>query len=216
MTTVYFVRHGTTVSNVDGRFQGATDIALNDMGLQQAEALAECFRGKKIDAAYTSPLTRARQTAEGVCRYQTCVPQPVEGLKEVNGGRMENHTNEENNITYPGRMETMRRDPARFEAPDGENGRQVWKRVKQTVEELVAKHPDQAIAIVSHGYALMTYLGTIDCPFEQMKPRLVSNASVTEVQYDAPGQPKMIEYNNTDHLPESARFRSKFWKEDTK
>ena len=214
MTTVYFVRHGTTDSNANGRFQGSTNNPLGEMGLRQAEALGECFRDKKLDAVYCSPLIRARQTAEGVCRYQRCTPQPVDGLREVDGGVLEDHTNEDNERRFPGSMTTLRTDPAHFTPPEGETGRQVWERMCATVQELVRRHPDGTIAIVSHGFALMTYLGTVDVPFEQMKARLVSNASVTTVTFAQPDQPVMAEYNNTEHLGEEIRFRSKFWKED--
>ncbi len=214
MTTVYFVRHGTTASNETGRFQGATDTPLGEMGQKQADALAERFRGMPVDAVYCSPLLRARQTAEGICRYLDCDPIPVDGLREVNGGLLENHTNEENEARYPGSMTTLRSNPTQFAPPEGETGRQVWERVRAAVEQLVNAHPEGTIAIVSHGFALMTYLGTVDCPFDEMKPRMVSNASVTTVVFPKPDAPEFLDYNSTTHLPADALFRSKFWKED--
>lgn len=214
MTTVYFVRHGTTASNEAGRFQGITNNPLGEVGLRQADALAQRFRGSDVEAVYCSPLLRARQTAEGVSRYLDCEPTPVDGLREVNGGVLENHTNEENESRYPGSMTTLRSDPTHFAPPEGETGREVWERVHAAVQELVAKHPNGSIAIVSHGFALMTYLGTIDRPFDEMKPRMVSNASVTTVTFSSPEKPELVDYNNTNHLPEDVRFRSKFWKED--
>ncbi|MDO5549061.1 MAG: histidine phosphatase family protein [Eubacteriales bacterium] len=214
MTTVYFVRHGTTDSNIGGRFQGSTDVPLGEMGLRQADALAERFRGMSIDAVYCSPLTRAVQTAQGVCRYLACEPHHEDGLREVDGGLLENQTNEFNEQNYPGSMTTLRADPAHFNPPEGEPSRQVWARVRVAVERIVAAHPDQTIAIVSHGFALMTYLGTVDAPFEEMKPRLVSNASVTTITYQRPDEPCLVDYNDVSHLPDEVCFRSKFWKED--
>ncbi len=214
MTTVYFIRHGTTDSNVTGRFQGSTDVPLGTLGCRQAEALAEHFKDIRLDAVYSSPLSRARQTAEAVCRYQDCQPILSEGLAEVDGGYLENRTNEENERDYPGSMTTLRTDPAHFAPPGGESGLQVWKRVRSTVHQLVQLHEGQTIAVVSHGFALMTFLGTIDCEPEQMKARLVSNASVTTVNFVQPDYPVMQEYNSTEHLPEEVQFRSRFWKED--
>ena len=216
MTTVYFVRHGTTASNVGGLFQGSTDVPLGELGLRQADALAERFRGTHLDAVYCSPLTRAVQTAQGVCRYLDCEPQCEDGLREVDGGLLENRSNEQNEREYPGSMTTLRMDPAHFNPPGGENGRQVWERVRVAVERIVAEHPNQTVAVVSHGFALMTYLGTVDVPFDEMKPRLVGNASVTTVTYERPDCPVMVSYSDISHLPEEAKFRSKFWNEDTK
>lgn len=216
MTTVYFIRHGTTDSNISGRFQGSTDVSLGELGFRQADALAERFRGTHLDAVYCSPLMRAVQTAQGVCRYLDCEPQFVDDLREVDGGLLENRTNEVNEQEYPGSMTTLRMDPAHFNPPGGENGRQVWERVRAAVERIVAEHPNQTVAVVSHGFALMTYLGTVDVPFDEMKPRLVGNASVTTVTYERPDCPVMVSYSDISHLPEEAKFRSKFWNEDTK
>ena len=68
MTTVYFIRHGTTENNIAGRFQGRSDIPLGEKGRKQAACLGERFAHIPLDAVYTSPLRRAYQTAEGVDR----------------------------------------------------------------------------------------------------------------------------------------------------
>ena len=64
MTCLILIRHGETDWNVDGRYQGQADPPLNDKGLAQAQLLAQELRGVKIDVLYTSPLSRALQTAQ--------------------------------------------------------------------------------------------------------------------------------------------------------
>ena len=65
-TQIWLVRHGETKWNVYGRFQGCKDIPLTDEGFNQAKALKSRFTNS-FDAIYTSPLTRALQTAKVIC-----------------------------------------------------------------------------------------------------------------------------------------------------
>ena len=64
MRALYLVRHGQSVSNAVRRFQGMQDVPLSELGRRQAEALAGALRGRRIAAVYSSPLQRARHTAE--------------------------------------------------------------------------------------------------------------------------------------------------------
>ena len=73
VTTVIIVRHCQSMGNTEGRFQGRFDADVTPVGEQQMELLSLRFRNEKLDALYTSPLLRARRTAEAVNRYH----QPV-------------------------------------------------------------------------------------------------------------------------------------------
>ena len=94
MTTVYFIRHGTTDNNVKGVFQGSTNAVLGERGLAQAAALGERFASVPLAAVYSSPLERAMQTARGVCAQLPIQPIPVDGLRQIDGGVLEGRTNE--------------------------------------------------------------------------------------------------------------------------
>ena len=61
---IYLIRHGETDWNLEQRLQGATDIPLNENGLELARETAKGLQDVPFDVVYTSPLTRARQTAE--------------------------------------------------------------------------------------------------------------------------------------------------------
>ena len=66
MAFVYLVRHGQTAWNKSEIFRGRADVPLNERGLKEAELAAEYFRGRKVDAIYSSPISRAVQTAEKI------------------------------------------------------------------------------------------------------------------------------------------------------
>ena len=69
-TTLYLIRHGETYENQNHIFQGVLDTKLTPLGLRQADALGDYFKRIAFDAAYTSPLSRARDTLTGVLKYQ--------------------------------------------------------------------------------------------------------------------------------------------------
>ena len=101
-TTVILIRHGETDWNVLHRFQGLTDIPLNDTGRQQAGFAKNGLGDMEIDAIYTSPLQRAVETAE-IIRGDREIPiYPTEGLREMGIGEWEGLLVSEIDEKYPG------------------------------------------------------------------------------------------------------------------
>lgn len=212
-TTVYFIRHGTTENNIGGRFQGKSDIPLGETGRKQAACLGERFADIPLDAVYSSPLARARQTAEGICTHLHLQPILCPALREIDGGLLEGRTNEENTRDYPAVMDAFRNAPAQFCPPQGESARQVHERVIAEVRRLVRENEGKTIAVVSHGYALLCSLGCLDTPFEKLQSKILANASVSCVRFAADGSHTVICYNDQSHLPADCRYRSPFWRE---
>lgn len=213
-TRVYFVRHGTTENNIGGRFQGKSDIPLGENGWKQAECLGERFKEISLDAVYSSPLKRAYQTAEGVCRHLTLRPIPCDGLREIDGGLLEGRTNEENIRDYPQVMDMFRNDPAHFCPPEGESAAQVHERVMKALDHIIAENRGKTVAVVSHGYALLCSVGSLEIPFEELKKaEILTNASVSCVDFFADGSHEIVFYNDQSHLPEALRYHSPFWSE---
>ena len=66
---IYFIRHGETAYNREGRVQGHLDIPLNEKGIFQAEKASDEFKDVEIDLIYCSPLKRARSTAEIINKF---------------------------------------------------------------------------------------------------------------------------------------------------
>ena len=212
-TTVYFIRHGTTENNIGGRFQGTSDIPLGETGFKQAACLGERFADIRLDAVYTSPLLRARQTAEGVCAHQDIEPTLCPALREIDGGLLEGRTNAENTRDYPDVMHAFRFDPAHFCPPQGESARQVHERVTAEIHRLVRENAGKTIAIVSHGYALLCSVGCLDTPFEAMQTKILANASVSCVRFAPDGSHETVFYNDQSHLTPDCQYHSPFWQE---
>ena len=83
MTKVILVRHGQTVWNKVGRYQGQADIELSDLGREQAEYLANNFPADHIDGVYASPLERAMDTAAAVAKKFRMDVVPCDEFKEI-------------------------------------------------------------------------------------------------------------------------------------
>src|SRR3989337_2728452 len=100
------VRHGESEWNRIGRYQGQADAPLSDLGLRQADALANRLRHEQIDAIYTSPLQRARKTAEAIARFHPEIPFTEDpGLHEIHHGEWQGLLAHEVREKYPELLE---------------------------------------------------------------------------------------------------------------
>ncbi|MGH2805898.1 MAG: histidine phosphatase family protein [Actinomycetota bacterium] len=148
MTTIYLVRHGATDWNINKRAQGTADIPLNEVGEMQALHTAEELSKVEVDAVYTSDLQRACYTAEAIAKIQGLDVVKEPRFREINQGEWTGLTVDEIRAKWPDRW-----GPARHysERPGGESPQQVRERALAALREVVEKHPDEHVVIVSHG-----------------------------------------------------------------
>ena len=146
---IYLARHGQTDWNVEHRLQGSTDVKLNDTGRQQAAQLAELLQGIRLDAVYSSTLSRSRETAE-IVHGQTPITS-LEGLGERKLGAFQGHRVDASDSAAAVDFPRRSRDPD--DALDGgESLNQFSARVHTTLAAIQAQHPSGAILIVGHKY----------------------------------------------------------------
>jgi len=151
MTRVVLVRHGRTVWNREARFRGQTDVELDQFGLKQAEATGRYLAARwPVAAIYSSPLKRTMQTAEAIAHAQNLTAQPLEGLLDVNFGQWQGVLGEEIARRYPQLYRSWLETPHTVHFPAGESLEIVRGRVTAALDDLVARYPEQAVALVSH------------------------------------------------------------------
>lgn len=150
MTSIYLVRHGQTAWNKEEIFRGRADIPLNETGLKEAELAAEYFRGLKIDHIYSSPLSRAYQTAERIARVCSLEVQRSEGLVDMSFGIWEGRTLEEIKREDGELYRLWRESPHLVCFPGGESLDQVRNRSMGALEALLRLHPEETLILVSH------------------------------------------------------------------
>ncbi len=142
-------RHGETDWNRERRFQGHADPPLNDVGREQARELAQTLTGSGLAAVYTSPLARARETAEIVGAELGLPVEARPALREVDVGSWSGLTRDEVEERYP---EGYRRWLDFSHGwDDGETYDDLGRRVLADLLELAARHPRERIVVVSHG-----------------------------------------------------------------
>jgi probable phosphoglycerate mutase len=161
-STIYLARHGETPWNLEGRWQGQTDIPLHDVGRQQARELAERLRGCDIVHVHTSDLSRARETADIVAASLGVGPVIVDAdLRERRFGVFEGRTRAE--CETLGEVWTRFLSDRRCFPPGAEAEPDVVARMRRALDRVMARLAAAGGAglIVSHGSALRSLLGQV-------------------------------------------------------
>lgn len=141
-------RHGQTTWNVEGRFQGQTDIPLDETGVAQAERAARLLAALQPDRIIASDLSRAMATAAPLSRLTGLTVTTDKDLRERHGGGWEGLTNAEIRAQYPDEY-------ARWSPPGGETTGAVAERAGTALERIAdSLEPGRLVVVVSHGAAL--------------------------------------------------------------
>jgi broad specificity phosphatase PhoE len=191
---ILFVRHGQTAPNRDGLVLGrAADPELTEEGRGQAERLAAVLVEEAPVALYTSPLLRARETADAIAAASGLVAQPDQRLEEIDWGDWEGRP-----LSGLGKAEVARWREDSGTPPGGESLRSVGERMAEfCLEALERGGPVIAVSHVSPIKAAVTWaLGVEDSAAWRMHLGL---ASITRVDRRGAG-PLLVSFNETGHL----------------
>lgn len=209
MTTLYFVRHGKTEWNLEGRYQGAQgDSPLLPSSYTEIAALANYLKTIQFTHLYTSPLKRAQVTAQTLKRdlNQAFPITVVTDLHEFNLGKMEGMSFTDVFEQFPKTVAAFRQAPAEYDPTviDGESFQSVIKRTNQAVDRIVKQaKPDDQIIIVSHGAAMVAMIQSLlKTPLADIrKDGGLTNSSVTTLSTDDNGRSyQLLKWNETGFL----------------
>ncbi len=172
--TIYLIRHGLTDENLQGRYIGHTDVLLSEDGKKQLAQLKEDTVFPPVQALFTSPLKRCKETA--AILYPENKPIEIEGFIEYNFGYFENKTAEqlEEHPVFPRWLAGEKG----VEPPFGESNEAFGKRVCETFEKVaegLMKTGTTDAAIVTHGGVIMAILATYGIPELPMHEWLTPN-----------------------------------------
>ena len=148
-TELLLVRHGQTASNTELRWQGHQDGQLNDTGRQQARQLGEAF--PDVAALYSSPLSRAAETAGAIAAVQGLDVVYDDRLKEIHFGEWEGLTSDEILTRFPDQSADFFAGKDMARGGTGETFVQVRARVRDSLREIASRHPGETVGVISHG-----------------------------------------------------------------
>ncbi len=178
------LRHGQTEWNALQKYQGQTDIPLNDTGRQQAERAAEyLLKHEQVQTIYCSDLSRTRETAE-IAAHKLRLPVYYDRrLREASFGIWEGMTFSEVYEKYPQEFKQWYQDIWKYKMTGGETFSEVWERVSLATEEIIQRH-NGTVLVVTHGGVVKSLLGHIDSSVDIWKTG-VDPGSMTFIEFEA-------------------------------
>jgi len=187
-TTLLLARHAETTDNASMRLSGWTDTDLSPRGEEQIELLADHFNRLHghVEALYSSPLLRARRTAEAIGALTGHTPILLDDLREMYFGELDGRPFEELREAYAHLLEADENSELEdFVWPNGESRSGFSVRVLRVIDAIAQRHVGQPIGVVTHGGVIATLMTILHGESAARWRRwVVPNASLTEVQWD--------------------------------
>jgi broad specificity phosphatase PhoE len=184
---LYLIRHGETDWNRQGRWQGQSDVPLNDQGREQARQIAEKLADISFDAIYSSDLSRASEVARIIAQRQGDeVPIVLDQrLREIHQGEWQGLLVQEIEARYAEGFQHRRTNPLTVAPPGGETAGQVRERALAAIHDILAVHPNGHVAIVSHGFTLAVLLTHFQkLPIDRVWDLVPVNGEIIELEVD--------------------------------
>jgi probable phosphoglycerate mutase len=218
-TRLYLVRHGATQLSAEDRFAGDIGVDLSTEGRSQAERLGARVRDHNISAIYSSPLSRAVETARIVAAGCGLEPRLSDGLGEIHHGHWEGLTRQEVETRFAAEYAAWEEDPFTFAPEGGESGVSVLARALPALREIVVRHAGLNVLAVSHKATIRLLLSSL-LGFDPRgyRDRLdQAPACLNVLDFRDPVRARLMLFNDTSHYSDRPRTAdrnlSKWWDE---
>src|SRR5258705_5185264 len=217
VTRLFLARHGATGFTSEDRFSGAEGAELSDEGRSQAADLGDRLRPEAIQAIFSSPLSRAMETARLIASRCAVTVETREGLSEISHGHWEGLTRAEVERRFPEEYAAWEPDPFTFAPDHGETGVAVLARALPVIREIVTRHEGQRVAVVSHKATIRILLSSLlGFDARGYRDRLDQcPAGLNVLDFRDPVRARLMLFNDTSHYedrPRTARGSlSKWW-----
>jgi broad specificity phosphatase PhoE len=197
-TRLLLARHGETVWNADAVYRGRSEVPLSETGRLQAQLLGRKLAEEGVTALHTSPLMRARETAEAIERHVGVAALVDPDLTDLDCGEWEGLSDREVKERYPDLRRTWLSTPQVVRLPGGESLDEVSARVGRVLAEVLST-PGVVVLVshrVVHKVAICTLLGLDNSHFWDIR---LDVAGVSEFECTARRR-MLVRHNDTSHL----------------
>ncbi len=200
MLEIDLIRHGESLFNRLGKVQGHTNSPLTDLGREQARRVGKVLRARGLEAVYTSDLARALETAQIIGDMLGFEPIVLEGFREIALGQWEGRPIEEIRREDGRNLELWYSRPVEARIPGAESLGAFGERVLGTFQEVLSRHDEGRIALVSHGGVLSVIISCVlGLDLNNLWHFRLNNASLSRVVYGYL-VPKLVLLNDTCHM----------------
>jgi len=206
---ILLARHGETVFNVEGRWQGQADSLLTERGRAQAVELARAVADEQITAVYSSDLGRAADTATEVASVHNLQLNTDKRLREINVGEWTGKHRDEINAEFPDGLKAWATRPSDYQLPNGENIGAAQARALEFFAERMPAHPGETIVVISHGALCQAILvnamgGTVD---DLWLTESVANCQISRLEWTSEHGLELIQLVDVRHLEQVGTLR---------
>ena len=194
------VRHGETFWNEERRVQGgSSDIELNDAGVKQAHRLASFLKNEDIAVIVSSPLKRAKATAEAIASQHQLSVELDDRLREVEVGELEGLSFSSLSTTFSQFLKKWWAGGGSEKLPGGESLVELQQRAWTVIEHLLAKCSERTVVVVSHYFAIIAIiLKALDLPLDSFTKFKVDPGGVSILEIRDRGT-RLVSLNDTSY-----------------
>lgn len=199
----FIIRHGETLWNVEGRFQGQIDTDLSDVGLRQADLVAQRLSNHNFDAIISSPLKRALVTAQKIAAKSNHKEVIInDALLEINHGLWEGCYTDEIKTNWPQLLTAWHEYPETVTMPGcgGESLNNILKRSTHYVKTIAEKFNGDVL-LTSHDAIIKVWLCYwLNAPLSSFWRFQIPNCSISIIEILKSKKPRLILMGDIAHL----------------
>ncbi|KAG8482170.1 hypothetical protein CXB51_026787 [Gossypium anomalum] len=198
---VILVRHGLSTWNEEGRVQGSSNLSvLTEAGVKQAERCRHALANMHFDQCFSSPISRAKTTAEVLWQGREEPLVFLDSLKEAHLFFLEGMKNVDAKVIYPKEYITWREDPANFYVNGVYPLRRLWATARDAWREILFT-PGESFLVVTHKSIVRALICTaLGLPPERFRSIDVNNGGISTFVFNKRGEAMLKSLNMTAHM----------------